>query len=118
MSKLGTRTKSSSSSGGASGHASISTSSAPLTAGTSLPVSESARMAIVPPVDTTTTLHRGAYLSVEGGASRRIAPPGSSPNSSSTLCTGAPRRRRRSVMVMRTTKINASVTAVVPAPSA
>ena len=59
----GTRTKSSSSSGGASGQASISTSSSPLTAGTSLPVSGSGRIAIVPPVETTTTVTRpAAYL--------------------------------------------------------
>ena len=56
MSKLGTCAKSSSSSGGASGHASSSTSSSPLIAGTSFPVAGSGRIAIVPPVETTTTV--------------------------------------------------------------
>src|SRR5690349_83733 len=55
MSKLGTRRKSSSSSGGASGHPSVSTSSSPDTSGTSFPVPGSGRIAIVPPVETTTT---------------------------------------------------------------
>ena len=45
-------------------------------------------------------------------------PPSSSPNSSSTLRTGAPRMRSLSVIAIRTMKIRASVTAVVPAPSA
>ena len=61
---------------------------------------------------------RLAYCRVESAASTRIPPPDSSPNSSSTLWTGAPRRRRRTVTAMRTTAISASVTAVVPAPSA
>src|SRR5262245_27552450 len=55
MSKLGAETKSSTSSSGPSGHARSSTSSGPLTAGTSFPVSGSGRIAIVPPVETTTT---------------------------------------------------------------
>src|SRR5262245_39615426 len=55
MSKLGTCANSSSSSGGVSGQASSPTSSSPLIAGTSLPVTGSVRMAIVPPVETTTT---------------------------------------------------------------
>src|SRR5262245_58195082 len=55
MSKLGTCANWSSSSGGASGQASASPSQSPLTAGTSLPVTGSVRMAIVPPVETTTT---------------------------------------------------------------
>ena len=121
MSKLGTRTKSSSSSGGASGHASISTSSSPLTAGTSLPVSGSGRIAIVPPVDTTTTVDtdRPTYFFVSSAAcATSRLPPTSSPNSSSTRCTGAPWKRIRSVITTRTTKIRNSVTAVVPAPSA
>jgi len=53
MSKLGTRAKSSSSSGGASGQWSIWTSSSPLAAGTSFPVAGSGRIEIVPPVVTT-----------------------------------------------------------------
>src|SRR5687768_3907689 len=68
MSKLGTRANSSSSRGGASGQRSISTSSSPLTAGTSLPVAGSGRMAMVPPVETTTT-----FTSVLAGARRRCA---------------------------------------------
>ena len=54
MSKLGTLAKSSSSIGGASGQPSMATSSSPLTAGTSFPVAGSGRIAIVPPVETTT----------------------------------------------------------------
>ena len=61
---------------------------------------------------------RLAYSRGVSAASTRIPPPDSSPNSSSTLWIGAPRRRRRAVTAMRTTAISASVTAVVPAPSA
>src|SRR5690348_6849592 len=67
-SKLGTCAKSSSSSGGASGQRSSSTSSSPLRAGTSFPVTGSARIEIVPPVDTTTTVTAKALLADGLGA--------------------------------------------------
>src|SRR5215211_8393762 len=74
MSKLGTRANSSSSRGGASGQRSISTSSSPLTAGTSLPVAGSGRMAIVPPVETTTTF-TGVLAGARGRRGGRHASP-------------------------------------------
>ena len=113
MSKLGTRTKSSSSRGGASGHPSSSTSSGPLTAGTSLPVSGSGRMAIVPPVETTTT-DATRYFDAMVSAFNDLA----SPNSSSTRVTGSPRNRNRTAATKRMTPITKSVNIVVAVPRA
>jgi hypothetical protein len=119
MSKLGTLQKSSSSSVGAPGQSSISTSSFPLMAGTSLPVAGSGRMAIVPPVETTTTVtgrgYREARSPAGSGSATSIA---TSPSSSSVRITRPARRRSQTPAAIRKTATARSETSVVAVPRA
>jgi len=119
MSKLGTRTKSSSSRGGASGHASDSSSSSRVVAGTSLPVVGSGRIAIVPPVETT-TITPGPVAKPQSAARRLPASrPSAMPNSSSTLCTfRRPMKRSRTAATTSSSTIANSETSVVAVPRA